>query len=233
MTMTHHAGDGPDIPEGFTAWEIESADGTLEFDGKLLGTVNNERRGRSRWAEIVLYKYLISDPADPRYGQQAYLLHTMGHSVVYHRHDSACGQGVPVPVEEFPLRAEFPDDLEPCTDTLVRGRVVASGCYPPDWTKAKAGTVFDLEVLRHLQYFCPTADDVLHQLRRPSRELCEACGGDGSIANGVRRVACSACHGKGSVPGEPALSAPGQRLIEIVRFRDPDIARAANRTVKL
>jgi hypothetical protein len=220
----------PVVPTDFVTFEIDTPDGTLEFYGKLLGVIDNERRGRPRWAEIELYKYLVSDPGDPLYGSQAYLLHTMGHSVVYHRHDSACNRGVTVPVEEFPLRAEFPDDLEACADTIIRGNVVAKGCYPEDWQSAAPGTVYDLEVLRHTKIICPSAEDALQWLRRPSKKPCASCDGNGLVAGAT----CGTCHGKGfTASGEPVLTAPGQRLVEMARFRDPEIAKAAGRTVKL
>jgi hypothetical protein len=217
-----------DIPSDFSHFEIETPDGVLEFDGKLLGVIDNERRGRPRWAEIELYKYLVTDTGDP--GQQAYLLHTMGHSVVYHAEGSHCNRGVAVPVEEFRLRAEFPDDLEPCADTLTRGNVTSKGCHPADWRDAPAGTLFELEVLRHTKIICPTAEDALDWLRRPSKVPCGACESRGVVMS----LPCPACHGRGfTATGKPVLTAPGQRLVEIARFRDPDIERAVGRTVKL
>ena len=206
------------IPGDFSHIEIATPDGTLSFDGKLLDVVDNERRGRPRWAEIELYKYIVTEPGDELYGRQVYLLHTMGHSVVYHRHESDCNRGIAVPVEEFRIRAEFPDDLEPCQDSYLGGRLISRGCYPGDWRNAPKETMFDLEVLRHTYFKCPTADDVLRQLRR--RKPCRECDAQG----------CHACHGKGFTE---ALSAPGQRLVEMVRFKEPEIARAAQRTVKL
>lgn len=188
---------------------IETMDGTLEFHGKLLGVVDNERRGRPRWAEIELYKYVDTDEshisANPElntYGKQLYLLHTMGHSVVYHAVDGDCNKGILVPVEDFGNRAEFPGDLEPCED-----------CNPDPWYDATPGTMFELEVLRHLIYKCRTAEDVMVRLRRPPRRI------------GTRDVHFTA---------EPAvLSSPGQRLVELVKYKDDDIRRAASRTVRL
>lgn len=223
------------IPSDFEQFEIETPDGTLEFHGKLLGVIDNERRGRPRWAEIELYQYAVTDEDGNMHGQQ-YLLHTMGHSVVYHRHDGACNRGVTVRADEIPQRAEYPKDLEPCTDTVVRGNVVAKGCYPADWTTVPYGTLFDLEVLRHTRIICPTAEEVVSQLRRPGKRPCTVCGSAGVIAAGVigAGVPCPSCHGRGYITtGESVLSAPGQRLIEMVRYRDPEIARAVNRTVKL
>ncbi len=229
MTMAKRIDVDPVIPSDFERHVIELPDGPVEFTGKLLGDIDNERRGRPRWAEIRLYKYVVLDPARRSYGSQEYLLHTMGHSVVYHRHDSPCNRGVEVPVEEFAERAEFPQDLEPCADVVLRGRVASRGCYPPDWRTAAEGTPFGLEVLRHTKFALATADDVLQQLRRPAKVPCRTCGAAGWTGG----IMCEACQGRGTVAGKPVLTAPGQRLVEIVRFRDPEMARALQRGVQL
>jgi hypothetical protein len=190
------------IPSDMKQISIETMDGTLEFHGKLLGVVDNERRGRPRWAEIELYKYIDTDPAhislNPdlnTYGQQLYLLHTMGHSVVYHTPSGNCNRGILVPVKEIQDRAEFPHDLEPCEE-----------CNPLRWEYSPEDSTVEVEVLRHLVYKCRTAEDVLAKLRRPPR---------------------------GGVPGAPVLSSPGQRLVELVKYKDDDIRLAAQRIVRL
>lgn len=221
-----------DIPEGFTGLdeiEIPTPDGTIRFMGELIDVVDNERRGRPRWAEIELYRYVITDPRSPECGAKRYLLHTMGHSVIYHRHESACNKGISVPVEEFETRAEFPDDLEPCRDVVSRGRVISRGCYPEDWQTAEEGTMFDLEVVRHTNFFCPTPEAVMEQLRRAARKTCTGCDGRRTM-NGEP---CPVCEGRGYLYGERELSAPGQRLVEMARARDEGIAKAADRTVML
>lgn len=223
--MTDHLS----IPADFTLIEIETPDGTPSFHGKLLGRVDNERRGRPRWAEIELYKYVVTDPEDPYYGEQVYLLHTMGHSVVYHRHDSSCNRGISVCADDIPRYAEFPEDLEPCQDMTVKGNIVSRGCYPPDWRHAAGSDMFSLEVLRHSRFTYPTADDVLAQLRRPSRVACTGCGSRGSTDGDT----CLLCHGRGYRAGAPVLTAPGQRLLEAVRHVDEPIARAMDRKITL
>jgi hypothetical protein len=222
------------IPQGMKLIQIPTMDGVIELNGRLLGVVDNERRGRPRWAEIELYDYIDTDRShvapEPSvddheviatYGQRLYLLHTMGHSVVYHRHDGDCNKGVAIPVEDFPERAEFPRDLEACED-----------CRPLDWQKMPEGTIYDLEVLRHLIYKCRTPEAVLERLRRPSKVTCDRCNGSGSYPPFTRQV-CDECRGRGWVSGPPALSAPGSRLIEMVKFKDPAIRQAAQRTVRL
>lgn len=216
------------IPEYMELITIPTMDGTIELHGIMLGVVDNERRGRPRWAEIELYKYIdtdiahISDNPDLNtYSQTLYLLHTMGHSVVYHRHEGDCNKGVAVAVEDFTERAEFPRDLEPCEE-----------CLPDDWHSSPTGTIYDLEVLRHLIYKCRTAEATLERLRRPSKQTCPHCQGSGSYPKFTRQL-CDDCHGKGWVSGPPVLSSPGQRLVEIVKYKDPAIRAAAQRTVRL
>lgn len=220
--MTETAGIELTFPADMHPLEIETSEGILSFHGKHLGTVDNERDGRSRWAELELYKYVATDPEEmiesrvlgtvQTYGRQVYLLHTMGHSVLYHK-KGGCNKGVLVPVEEFPVRAEFPEFLEACPD-----------CRPPAWSAMPDGTVMELEVVRHLIYKCATATDLLAELRRPGKKSCPECGG---------RERCDRCRGKGWVPGPPVLSAPGARLIEMVKYKDEDIRKASAATRRL
>ena len=213
-----------EIPEDMNLTEIETSEGTLSFYGKHLGTVDNERDGRPRWAEIELYKYVSTDPEEmiesrvlgnvKTYGRHMYLLHTMGHSVLYHE-KGGCNKGVLVPVGDFRVRAEFPEYLEACPD-----------CRPEDWKTLDKETVMELEVIRHLIYKCATAVDLLAELRRPGKKSCPDCGG-------TRGSQCRRCRGKGWVPGPPVLSAPGARLVEMVKFRDPEIAKASSTIRKL
>ena len=217
------------IPKGMNLIQIPTTDGTIELYGRLLGVVDNERRGRPRWAEIELLEYVDTDTAhiseNPdlnTYGQQLYLLHTMGHSVVYHRHDADCNKGVAVYRADFPFRAEFPvEDLEPCEE-----------CQPPYLENITPDTMMNLEVLRHLIYKCKSAEVVLEKLRRPSRVTCPQCYGVGSYPKFTRQV-CNQCNAKGYVAGPPTLSSPGQRLVEIAKWKDPAIRAAVSRPVRL
>lgn len=220
-----------------------------EIQGKLLGNIDNDRRGRPRWAELELYRYIdtnsahISDrPELSTYAHELYLLHTMGHSVVYHRLECDSNRGVEAAAAEFAEIAEFPDDLEPCANEYVKGRLIP-GCYPPpmsydgasgsyrlaDGSEVPGTARFRVEVIRHVTYKCRDADAVLERLSRPSKTTCDVC-------NGGRQVAgeqCWRCEGSGFIAGPPALTAPGARLIETVKWKDPDIRQAAERTVRL
>jgi hypothetical protein len=228
------------IPKGMKQITIDSMPPT-EFHGKLLGVVDNDRHGRPRWAELELYRYVDTDPehvryiddgglyndppivdeANSTYGKEMYLLHTMGHSVVYHRADSECNKGITIPVEQFAKRAEFPDDLEPCPE-----------CRPPAFADLDDDEELALEILRHLIHSCRNADSVLERLKRPSKMTCPQCNGHRSFPEFTRQV-CDKCRGRGFVGGPLQLTAPGARLIEIVKWKDEDIMRAVTRTVRL
>jgi hypothetical protein len=221
---------------------IPTEDGTWELYGRRLDSIDNDRRDRPRWAEIELLQYFDTNPAhdgtcpDPewrgKYGTQVWLIHTMGHSVLYHENNSECNKGVEFPVGEFPERSEFRvEELEPCEK-----------CQPPDldFTRASdggivwgdrtpAGMLLDLEMLWHTVVPCPVPESVLAGLRRPVKTPCVTCGGEGKTLAGV----CGACKGKGLILGALTLTSPGKRLLQKVKFKDPAIRRATQETVQL
>ncbi len=210
------------IPTGMKKIKIQTTP-PHEFYGKLLGVVDNDRHDRPRWAEIEWFSYIDTDPAHVSenpdlntYGKKLYLLHTMGHSVIYHLPGSSCNKGVAVAVEDFPNRAEFPVyDLEPCED-----------CQPPDLSDVTDSEELNLEVLRHLVYKNLNPRQAIDRLRK--RVTCPLCGGRRHAEDGRR---CDECDGKGWILGP--LTAPGARLLEIVKWRDSDILDAAQETVML
>lgn len=243
MTDTAHAlQTTPLVYPARMQWiEVPTNETTFELYGRFIDAVDNERRGRPRWAHIELYEFLDTDethnernpkPELRTYGQVIYLIHTMGHSVVYHEFDSDCNKGVEVEVQYFPERAEFPlDELEPCEkcvppplDYIRRddGEIEWGGATPP-------GTKFDLEVLRHTPIFCPTAEDVLDGLRRHIKIPCGICGGLGKVTG----MPCEACDGRGFTNGPKTLTSPGARLVEKVKFKDPRIRKAVEKKKRL
>src|ERR1700744_2534723 len=129
-----------------------------ELWGIYLGAVDNERTSKPRWAELRLYKYLDTDeshrstrPELNTYGHQLYLLHTLGHSAVYHRADGHCNRGIVLKVSEFGQHAEFkPYDLEPCRD-----------CRPPRLRDTNPWDELGLEILRHTFFKCRNAEAVI------------------------------------------------------------------------
>jgi hypothetical protein len=216
------------IPDDMKLIRIETTDQPQEFYGRLLGVVDNERHGRPRWAEIELYRYVDTDPAhisdNPdlnTYGGQMYLLHTMGHSVLYHRHEGDCNKGIAIAAEDFPNRAEFPRDLEPCEE-----------CEPDNWKAGPATTIFDLEVIRHTIKKFRNAEAVLDGLRRRYKIVCDQCNGAGSFPPFTRQL-CDRCHGRREIEGPPLLTAPGIRLVEQVKWKDREIREAIQKPVRL
>lgn len=223
------------IPRGMK-WTVVAGTPPTEICGKLLGNVDNDRLSRPRWAELELFRYIDTNPGHDTYGHELYLLHTMGHSLVYHRLDCDSNRGIEAPAGKFPEIAEFPDDLEPCADEYVKGRQVP-GCYPPDWRKVPPATKLRVEVIRHVTIKCRNADAVIERLSRPSKTTCDICNGSRKIASVVGQemvtAQCWKCDGQGWMPGPPALTAPGGRLIETVKYEDDAIREAAGRKVRL
>jgi hypothetical protein len=208
---------------------VIDAEPPWELWGTYLGGVDNERSSKPRWAELRLYQYLDTDPshhsANPSlntYGQVLYLLYTLGHSAAFHWADGECNRGIAVPVEEFSHRAEFPvDELEPCQI-----------CRPPALADVEPGTVLGLEILRHTFFKCRDAEALIERLKRPSKETCDQCHGR-KVYPPMTRQQCGECRGRGYVDGELVISAPGARLLALVKDKDPEIARAMRTKVQL
>lgn len=199
--------DALEIPAGMRHFELPAGEETLDFHGRLLGSVDNDRGDRPRWAELRLYKILSSG------GEEMWLLYTVGHTMIYHAAGAECNKGIAVRAGDFPQRAEDPDGLEPCTT-----------CAPPDWQDADGEELFELEVTWYTYTPCPTADKVLDALRREPR--CKHCA---HKPHEGYRCGC-ACESYEEAPR--TLSVPGRRLVEHVKHRDPEIAKAAARRVK-
>jgi hypothetical protein len=197
-----------DSSAGMRHFELPAGEETLDFTGRLLAAVDNDRGDRPRWAELRLYKIL-----DSTEGKEIWLIYTIGHTLVYHCGNSPCNRGIPVPVEEFAARAEDPGNAEPC-----------EVCKPADWQDASPGTLFELEVTWYSYTPCSSAEKVLDALRREPR--CKNCR---HKPHETYRCWCD-CRDYAEAPRP--LSVPGARLVESVKAIDPDIARAAGRKVR-
>jgi hypothetical protein len=70
-----------------------------EFTGVKVGEASTESQGYPRWTTLDLYR---------RDEDGFYVLHSIGHSVVYHTVGSACNSGTQTEPDKLPL------DAEPC-----------------------------------------------------------------------------------------------------------------------
>jgi hypothetical protein len=207
------------LPPGMEHIELPAEEETLEFWGMYLGGVDTDSGNRPRWAELQLYRYIDTVPGGT-YGQEVWLLYTIGHTVVYHATAAAggsCGMGAEVGTDQFlagMLNAEDPEDLEPCDD-----------CHPGDWHSAGPDARYNLELTRYRYTPCTSAAMVIQSLHREQK--CRECR-----HRPHEGTACSCgCRECVVLPGE--LTSPGRRLIEAVRPLDPGIAKAAARKVRL
>lgn len=212
------------IPKGMKHYELPAGDQTLDFTGRLIKSIDNDRGDRPRWAELRLYKIIDTNPdhdetcPDPEwqgmYGRELWLLYTIGHTLVYHRAGAECNKGIAVKAGDFPDRAEDPDAMEAC-----------DACQPADWESVAPDQEFELEVTWYSYTPCVTAEKVLEALRRDPR--CNQCN---HKPHGGWR--CKDCGCSDYTEGPRMMSVPGRRLIEHVRHLDADIARAVDRKVR-
>lgn len=109
-----------------------------EFTGALIGEASTETPQAVRWTEIELYKTEGGH----------YVIHRIGRSVLYHRHDSACNTGVARRVDE--LDPEF--DYQPCLR-----------CCPRELDQLNDGDLVDEELDKHSVDVCE-AEEVYDRL---------------------------------------------------------------------
>jgi hypothetical protein len=146
------------------------------------------------------------------FGQEMWLLYTIGHSLVYHDLHASCRGGKPVAAQEFPERAEDPAGTVACPD-----------CTPEDWETAPGGKVFRLELPWYTAVPCQTPGKLINALYRKPR--CLNCG-DAAHGDFARCRRCG-CADYREAPRR--LSVPGRNLLDKVSKLDPDIAKATIR----
>lgn len=203
------------IPPGMKHYELPAGEQTLDFWGRLIYAIDNDRGDRPRWAELRLYKILATDPDDEiMYGRQMWLLYTIGHTLVYHARGSECNKGIAVAAGDFRDRAEDWENLEPC-----------EFCHPANWETVDDAQQFELEVTWYSYTPCRSPQEVLDALRREPR--CKNC--NHKPHDGYR---CRDCRCFDYAEGPRPLSVPGRRLIEHVRHLDEDIRRAVDKKVR-
>ena len=177
-------------PSGMRHYELPAGEETLDFYGRLICAVDNDRGDRPRWAELRLYKVQPEDEGS----KELWLLYTIGHTMVYHSYNGECNKGVAVRAGDFPERAEDPEGLEAC---IV--------CTPAEWSEAEEDQLFELEVTWYSYTPCPTADKVLDALRRDAR--CK------NYMHKPHETYQCWCKCQEYIEGPRLLSVPGRRLI--------------------
>jgi hypothetical protein len=202
------------IPSGMRHYELPTREETLDFTGKLIHAEDNDQGDRPRWAELQLYRILHTDPDDEElYGQQGWLLYTVGHTLVYHA-EHGCNRGILLPAGDFDEQAEDPEALEPC----VR-------CRPPHLEDTYPDTPLRLEVTWYSYTPSETPDEVYNSLCREAQ--CKNCQDKPH-----KTYQCS-CGCKDYEPAPRVLSVPGRRLWEQARRLDPDIGKTAPKKVRI
>lgn len=123
-----------------------------QVTGTRLAVSSTERRGKVRWTELELYRGIERDAES-----EAYFLHTIGQSVIYHWPDGTCNNGgVPVPWNELP------PDGQPCRECSPPA-LPPEDPANPDADRGPGPTLY-LESTRPHLYRCETAERVLTQL---------------------------------------------------------------------
>lgn len=217
------------IPKGWAYFKLPATKEKLEFWGTCIDSVDNDSGDRLRWAELRLYKYIDSDethnaelpgtdPFHDQYGKQAYLLYTIGHSLVVHEYETDCDhKGIIAPVSQFPQNNEDHEDLEPCP--VCRPVFTTVDDEDPE-------RILELETTWYSYTECPTPDHVLLALRKPPS--CKTCEHKKHPARDCKTCGCDTY-----VEGPRPLSSPGERLVKQVSAVDPGIAAAAQGSRKL
>jgi hypothetical protein len=213
---------GAAIPTGMTYHELPAQDEILRFWGKFLDSEDTDTGDSLRWAELQVFKIIDTNPSHDHslpasdenrdmFGQQLWLLYTIGHSVVYHDLHASCRGGKAVPAKDFPLRAENSADTIPCPD-----------CAPADWESAPDKEIFRLELPWYTAVPCQTPEKLINALYRKPR--CLNCG---DSAHGNSRCGRCGCTDYREAPRR--LSVPGRNLLDKLAKVDPDIAAATVR----
>jgi hypothetical protein len=207
---------GITLPPGMKRHTLPAGDETLVFWGQFIDSVDTDDGDRTRWAELQWWDIIDTNPGHDdkcpdeenrgMFGKRMYLLYTIGHSLVYHDLDGPCKGGVATRAADFGTRAEDPDDTVPCEK-----------CSPEDWQQVPGEQKFRLEVTWHSYTACQTAEKMIESLSR-----CRNCR-DKPHA-GVRCYKCG-CTGYDGV-----LTSPGYKLVQQVKDRYPEVARAVART---
>lgn len=178
----------------------------IDFLGRLVGELDNGGGDRPRWAVLQLYRW---QPRDG--GPLGYVLYTIGHSVVYHEPDSACGKGVAVKVGSIETITSEPfEDLMACPE-----------CSPEDLADLDDDDKVEMERTWYKWVKCATDDELLLALRKEAR--CRKC-----FHRPHAGYHCATCRCEEYEEAPRPISSPGARLLALVRPQLPSLIEAMN-----
>lgn len=139
-------------------------------------------------------------------GTGRYVLHLCGASVVYHRHKGPCNTGVPTLAAAMPLDAEPCRICRPSPIPDEESDLMAWSMDDPVKGEGHWTPLWDLEQDRYTTYRCKNAEEVVERLRKPRNRKYDDSG---------------------------TLSAPAQRLLDLVAPKDEDLARIVHAVERL
>lgn len=128
--------------------------------GTQISEYSTQRREKSRWIELELYYGTEKDVPG-----EAYFVHIVGQSVVYHWPGSECNKGVPV------AWLALPDDAEPCRDCRPPALPPLDMDGEPLYRRPVDGPAVYLESVRHTFHRCDDGDDRYSAARQVIRKL--------------------------------------------------------------
>lgn len=121
---------------------LQDSGDVKEFEGKLLSEVSTRSPWSMRWTVMRLYK--MTD------GTSRYVLHVVGHSVIYHVYRGPCNSGV------HAYRDELPQVIKPCRE-----------CSPPNVNDVPIANEVALEEERYTVYVCDNPTTLINKLHNP------------------------------------------------------------------
>lgn len=143
---------------GATEIVVQDAGGPRSFRGELISdlswdneTARDACRGKgegTRWTDMTLYRAF-----DRGLPGVAYVLHTVGRSLVYHQHGSECRRGVRFRVDILGKTDRY-DELEPCPR-----------CRPAPLDEIDDEKYVAVEIDRPKIYKCRNGAQVLESLK--------------------------------------------------------------------
>jgi hypothetical protein len=146
MTVTSY-----EIPQSAQEIRVRDEYGPLSFVGEKVADLSWNydaayERGHTRWTDLTLYRVWQQD------SEYDYVVQVVGRSVLYHRLNGSCHQGVSIPVSRLRQDVGRYEALEPCT---------RPGCQPADLEDLNDSDSVSVEEDLFSLYKCKNAEEVV------------------------------------------------------------------------